>query len=91
MIEHERSALYDCAHGAGFAAVLPAWMEVVFPHDPMYFARFAVEVFGCQMDYAQPERTGGEGIGVLRNFFHRSLGMPMTLKDLGEGRKIPQP
>ena len=83
MIEHELSALYDCAHGAGLAVVLPVWMEFVLPHDPMRFARFAVEVFGCQMDYAQPERTGREGIRALRNFFHRSLGMPMTLKDLG--------
>lgn len=81
-IEHELSAFYDCAHGAGLAVVLPAWMEFVCPHDPMRFARFAVEVFGCEMDYAHPENTAREGIGRLRAFFRR-LGLPLTLKELG--------
>ena len=82
MIEHELSALYDCAHGAGLAVVLPAWMEFVMPHDTMRFARFAVEEFGCQMDYACPERTGREGIHRLRQFF-RAIGMPVTLTEVG--------
>ena len=29
-IEHELSALYDCAHGAGLAVVFPAWMKYVY-------------------------------------------------------------
>lgn len=81
-IEHELSAFYDCAHGAGLAVVMPAWMEYVCGHDPMRFARFAAEVFGCEMDYAQPERTAREGIARLRRFF-QDLGMPTTLKELG--------
>ncbi len=81
-IEHELSACYDCAHGAGLAPVLPAWMEFVLPHDPMRFARFAGNVLGCEMDYAHPERTGREGIRRLRSFF-RQLGMPVTLAELG--------
>ena len=28
-IEHELSAFYDCAHGAGSAVILPAWMRYV--------------------------------------------------------------
>ncbi len=81
-IEHELSSLYDCAHGAGLAPVLPAWMEYVLPHDPMRFARFAVNVFGCEMDYVRPERTGREGIRCLRTLFRR-MGMPVTLAELG--------
>ena len=81
-IEHELSAFYDCAHGAGLAVVTPAWMEYVVRHDPMRFARFAVEVMGCEMDYANPERTARQGIHRLREFF-RSLGMPATLEELG--------
>ena len=81
-IEHELSAFYDCAHGAGLAVVLPAWMEHVLPHDPMRFARFAVNVLGCEMDYALPARTAQEGVRRLRSFF-RSLGMPTTLRELG--------
>ena len=81
-IEHELSAFYDCAHGAGLAVILPAWMEYVLPHDPMRFARFAVEVFGCEMDYAHPEHTAREGIRRLVEFF-RSLGMPTTFAEIG--------
>ena len=84
-IEHELSAFYDCAHGAGLAVVMPAWMEFVFTHDVMRFARFAVEVFGCEMNYAEPEDTARQGIRRLREFF-RSLGMPTTLKEI-EGAK----
>ena len=81
-IEHELSAFYDCAHGAGLAVVMPAWMEYVLPHNPMRLAQFAVRVFGCEMDFAAPERTAREGIARLRNFF-QSLGMPVTLAEIG--------
>ena len=81
-IEHELSAFYDCAHGAGLAVVMPAWMEYVLPHDPMRFARFAVEVFGCEMAYACPERTARAGLRRLPAFF-RSLGMPTTFAEIG--------
>lgn len=81
-IEHELSAFYDCAHGAGLAVILPAWMEYVYPRDPMRFARFGAEVFGCEMDYARPERTAREGIRRLRAFF-RDLGLPEKLQDVG--------
>ena len=81
-IEHELSAFYDCAHGAGLAVVMPAWMEFVMDHDVMRFARFAVNVFGCEMDYAHPENTAKAGIARLRDFF-RSIGMPITLAEVG--------
>ena len=81
-MEHELSAFYDCAHGAGLAVVMPAWMEFVYSHDVMRFARFAVNVFGCEMDFAHPENTAREGIARLREFF-RALGMPTTLSEIG--------
>ena len=81
-IEHELSAFYDCAHGAGLAVVMPAWMEFVMDHDTARFARFAVNVFGCEMDYAHPERTARVGIRRLRAFL-RSIGMPTSLSDIG--------
>ena len=88
-IEHELSAFYDCAHGAGLAVVVPAWMEYVLPHDPMRLAQFAVRVFGCEMDFADPERTARAGIERLCLFFH-SLGMPITFEELGaESSDIP--
>ena len=81
-IEHELSAFYDCAHGAGLAVVMPAWMGYVMDRDVMRFARFAVEVFGCEMDYAHPETTARAGIARLRETF-RAWGMPVTLEQLG--------
>ena len=81
-IEHELSAFYDCAHGAGLAVVLPAWMEFAMPQNTAYFVRFAVNVMGCEMDNSNPEHTAREGIDRLRTFF-RQLGMPVTLGELG--------
>lgn len=81
-IEHELSAFYDCAHGAGLAVVLPAWMDFVMEQDVMRFARLAVNVMGCEMDFAHPESTAREGISRLKDFFCQ-LGMPVTLEQLG--------
>ncbi|MBQ8927428.1 MAG: iron-containing alcohol dehydrogenase [Oscillospiraceae bacterium] len=81
-IEHELSALYDCAHGAGLAVIMPAWMEFVYRHDPMRFAQAAVRVWGCQMDFAHPEVTALEGIRRFRAFLH-SIGMPVNFAELG--------
>jgi len=81
-IEHELSALYDCAHGAGLAVVFPAWMTYTLNQDVARFAQLAVRVWGCQMDFARPERTALAGIEALRRFL-KSIGMPGTLAELG--------
>ncbi len=81
-IEHELSALYSIAHGAGLAVIFPAWMKFVMEHDVMRFAQLAVRVFGCNMDYTQPEKTAREGIAVLEAFF-RSCGLPTRMIEFG--------
>ena len=81
-IEHELSALYDCAHGAGLAVIMPAWMEFVYQHDVMRFAQIAVRLWGCQMNFAHPEVTALEGIRRFRQFLH-SIGMPVNFAELG--------
>ena len=81
-IEHELSALYDCAHGAGLAVTMPAVFTYVMEHDVMRFAQIAVRVWGCQMDFACPERTAKEGIEKMRAFF-TSIGMPKNFAGLG--------
>lgn len=81
-IEHELSALYDCAHGAGLAVIMPAWMEYVCQHDVMRFAQIAVRLWGCQMNFANPEETAREGIRRFRQFLH-SIGMPINFAELG--------
>ena len=81
-LSHELSALYDSTHGAALAVVFPAWMAYVYQHDVTRFARFAVEVMGCEMDFFHPENTALAGIAALRAFF-KSIGMPTTLAELG--------
>ena len=81
-LEHELSALYDCAHGAGLAVVFPAWMEHNMHQDVMRFAQVASRVWGCPMDFRNPEATAKAGIQAFRAFL-RSIGMPQTLGELG--------
>lgn len=81
-MEHELSAVYDCAHGAGLAVVFPAWMTYTMHHDVMRFAQLASRVWGCPMDFADPEATAKAGIEALRQFL-RSIGMPGSFAELG--------
>jgi len=81
-LEHELSGLYDVAHGAGLAVVMPAWMEFVMPHNPMRFAQMANRVFGCAMNFECPEATALEGIRCFRRFL-KELGLPINFAQLG--------
>jgi len=81
-IEHELSALYDVAHGAGLAVIMPAWMEFVYKHDIMRFAQAAVRIWGCEMNFINPELTALEGIQCFRSFLSY-IGMPINFEELG--------
>ncbi len=81
-LEHELSGLYDVAHGAGLAVIMPAWMEFVHNHNVMRFCQMATRVFGCQMNYEDPEATALEGIRCFRSFL-KSIGMPINFAELG--------
>ncbi|MBQ8200496.1 MAG: iron-containing alcohol dehydrogenase [Clostridia bacterium] len=81
-IEHELSGLYDVAHGAGLAVIMPAWMEFVMPHNPMRFAQVATRVWGCAMDFEHPENTALAGIRCFRRFL-REIGLPINFAELG--------
>ena len=81
-IEHELSATYDCAHGAGLAVVFPAWMKYTLNHDVMRFAQVATRVWGCNMDFSNPEKTALEGINAFEKFL-KSIGMPTSFSELG--------
>ena len=43
-----------------------------------------MRVWGCEMDYANPETTALAGIAATEDFF-RSIGMPVRLSDIGIG------
>lgn len=72
MIEHSLSALYNIAHGAGLAIVIPAWMQWFKNQNKAQFERFAHEIFGL--------KSADEGIEALKNWFAK-IGAPVHLEE----------
>ena len=81
-LEHEISAKYGTAHGAGLAAIVPHWARFVCDRNPDKLVQFAVRVFGVQMHFDNPKQTAFEGIDRLANFL-KSIGMPERISELG--------
>ncbi len=81
-MEHELSALYDVAHGAGLAVLTPSWMRYVYKDNINMFVQFAVNVMGVSASLRDPEAVAQEGIDRLEQFFV-SIGLPVTLTELG--------
>ncbi len=84
-IEHELSALYDCAHGAGLAVVMPAWMEAVMPFGVERFVRFATRVWDVP-ETGEKLEIAKAGIRRYREWL-KSLNMPQSLEELGAKRE----
>ena len=61
---------------------MPAVFKYVMKHDVNRFAKVAVRVWGCQMDFDHPEVTALEGINAFQNFLC-SIGMPKNFAELG--------
>lgn len=81
-MEHELSAIYDVAHGAGLAVLTPAWMEYVYKTNINMFVQFAVNIMGVESSFREPDAIVKEGISRLREFFMK-MGLPSTLAELG--------
>jgi alcohol dehydrogenase YqhD (iron-dependent ADH family) len=81
-IEHVLSGIYDVAHGAGLAIVLPAWMKYVYKHDIKRFSQYAARVWNVDYSFWTPEKTVLEGIERLESFY-KSIGLPTKLGELG--------
>lgn len=80
-LEHELSALYDCAHGAGLAVVMPAVFKYNMNHDIARFARVARNVWNVSKQI-DDEEAAMQGIGELQKFL-KSIKMPSNFKELG--------
>lgn len=79
-IEHELSAIYDIAHGAGLSIVFPAWMKYVYKHNVNLFVQFAVRVWDVDLSFRSYEDIALEGISRLEQFF-KKIGLPTKLSD----------
>ncbi len=83
-IEHELSAIYDVAHGAGLSVVTPAWMKYVYKENIDMFVQFAVNVMGVEGNLRNREDVVLKGINKLEEFY-KAMGLPTTLKELNIG------
>ncbi len=79
-LEHELSALYGVAHGAGLAAVWPTWAKYVMDTDFKRFAKLGRGVFG--IDEPSDELAATMCVEKFREFF-RQINMPVCVADMG--------
>ncbi len=80
-IEHELGGMFDVTHGAGLAAVWPAWAKYVYKNCLPRFKKYAVNVMGVK-DEGTDEEIALKGIQAMEEFF-RSVNMPTNMKELG--------
>ena len=80
-LEHELSALFDVAHGAGLTALWGSWARYVYQEEPARFAQFAVNVLGCPNDFRDPAKTALLGLEAMERFY-REIGMPTSIREL---------
>ena len=81
-LEHELSAKYDVAHGAGLATVFPAWMLYNYKVDIDLFYYFATRIMHIKEDNNK-EAVVLAGIDKFKPFLHDVLKMPTSFKELG--------
>jgi alcohol dehydrogenase YqhD (iron-dependent ADH family) len=74
-IEHAMSAIYDIAHGAGLAIILPAWLEYTKDVNGDKIIQLGERVFGMK-------GSEDELIAKIRETY-RKWGAPVYLQDAG--------
>ena len=81
-LEHEISALYDVAHGAGLSVILLAYMRFMLDKKPKRIADLGKYVFNLECD-SHTDREGA--VLAIQKFdkFFKSLDMPTTFGELG--------
>ena len=82
MIEHQIGAYTDCAHGAGLAAVSPAYYRYICKYGLDKFVRFAKNIWNINTDNKTCEEVAEEGIVKMEEFI-KMLKLPLSIKELG--------
>ncbi len=84
-IEHALSGHYDITHGVGLAIVTPRWMKHILSEKTLErFVSFGRLVFG--IDERDDRKTAEKAIDATYDFF-KSIGIPMTLGEVGIDEK----
>ena len=79
-LEHELSAIYDVAHGAGLSAIWSSWARYVKQTDPSRFAKLGRLVFG--IEDKDEDKAADLTIDAFEKTFE-SFGMPVRISGLG--------
>jgi len=91
MLEHELSAKYGIAHGAGLAIVFTSWMRCVVGKKTGRFKQYAVNVWGIDPAGKSDLEIAKEGVEATRSFFKDTLSVGVTLADYGiNGSRIEE-
>ena len=80
-IEHELGAMFNVTHGAGLTAVWGSWARYTYKYGKHRFVRLGKNVLGVEPG-ADDDETCLKTIAAMESFFS-SIGMPITLKELG--------
>lgn len=80
-LEHEISAWYNVAHGAGLAVMVPAWLEFVARKNPSKVIQFAQNVLNIFPTGKTPQETCRLAVEALKGFYH-TLGLPTSIREL---------
>lgn len=89
-LEHEVSAFYDVAHGAGLAVIIPAWLKFCARSNPDKIWRFAINVMSVNPAGKTTDEIIDEGIAELEHFYH-DMELTTSLRTLiGEEPDIPK-
>lgn len=75
------SELYDLAHGATIALVMPSWLRAIYKKDLNRFVQYAVRVWGVEYDPNDLEGVALRGIQLTEDFI-RSTGLPTRFSEL---------
>ena len=81
-MEHEVSAIYDVAHGAGLSVIFPAWLTWMAEHHPERIVQFANRIWDITLDSHDKKDIALSGVNCLKEFW-KSIGLPVSFFELG--------
>ncbi len=84
-IEHELSAEFGVAHGAGLAVVFPSWIKHVYRENISRFTQFATRVFGIN-EKISDEETVLCAIESLK-MWYKQIGLPLSISEISNKAK----
>jgi len=86
MIEHILSGYYDITHGEGLAIITPRWMKHILSDKTIArFVKFGKNIYGIDPSLSDKEIAE---LCIQNTYdFFKSLGMPMTLGEVGIDNK----